>query len=130
MYLLDSNICIYIIKEQPPQVIEKFRQFQPQQIKLSTVSICELAFGVEKSGLIKNKVALEKFVKPFAIEPFDQACIWHYARLRNELQAKGQVIGSLDMLIAAHALALDATLVTNNVKEFDRVPNLRVENWI
>lgn len=130
MYLLDSNICIYIIKEQPPQVIERFRQFQPQQIKLSTISICELAFGAEKSGSIKNKLALEKFFTPFAIEPFDQSCIWHYAKLRHDLQSKGKVIGSLDMLIAAHALALDATLVTNNVKEFERIQHLKVENWI
>lgn len=130
MYLLDSNICIYIIKEQPPQVLNKLRQFSVQEIKLSTISICELAFGAEKSGSIKNKLALEKFITPFNIEPFDQACIWHYAKLRQQLQSSGQVIGSLDMLIAAHAIALNATLVTNNVKEFKRIPNLNIENWI
>lgn len=130
MYLLDSNTCIYIIKKQPPQVIDRFRKFQPQEIKLSVISVCELAFGAEKSGSIKNKLALEKFISPFAIEPFTQDCIWHYANLRHDLQSKGNVIGALDMLIAAHALALDATLVTNNTKEFERVPHLKVENWI
>lgn len=130
MYLLDTNICIYIIKQKPPQVIKKFRQFDVKDLKISTISVCELAFGVEKSGSIKNKLALEKFLSPFEVLPFENECIWHYAKLRYELQSKGKPIGSLDMLIASHALSLDLTLVTNNTDEFERIPNLKLENWV
>lgn len=130
MYLLDTNICSYIIKERPPQVIEKFRTFDIKQLKLSIITASELAYGVEKSGSVKNKLVLEKFLRPFEMLDFNHDCIWHYAQLRHFLQSSGNVIGSLDMLIAAHALANNATLVTNNVKEFERVPKLNLENWV
>lgn len=130
MYLLDTNICSYIIKERPPQVIEKFRTFDIKQLKLSIITASELAYGVEKSGSVKNKLVLEKFLRPFEILDFNHDCIWNYAQLRHFLQSSGKVIGSLDMLIAAHALANNATLVTNNVKEFERVPKLNLENWV
>lgn len=129
MYLLDTNICIYIINQKPSQVIQKFRQFNVKDIKISTLTACELAFGVEKSGSIKNKIALEKFLQPFDILAFDSDCIWHYAKLRHHLQRQGTPIGSIDMLIASHALALDLTLITNNTDEFSRIPNLKLENW-
>ncbi|MBH9970675.1 MULTISPECIES: type II toxin-antitoxin system VapC family toxin [unclassified Commensalibacter] len=130
IYLLDTNICIYIINNKPPHVFEKFKQFQLGQLGISSITASELAFGIEKSGSQRNKQALNKFLAPLEILPYDEQSIWRYAQLRHQLQSTGQPIGSLDMLIAAHALALDVTLVTNNVKEFKRVKGLIVENWV
>jgi len=129
-YLLDTNICIYIINNKPTHVFDKFKEFQLGQLGISSITASELAFGVEKSGSERNKQALNKFLAPLEILPYDEQAIWHYAQLRHQLQSKGKVIGSLDMLIAAHALALKAILVTNNVKEFKRVKGLIVENWV
>ena len=130
IYLLDTNICIYIINNKPPHVFEKFKQYQLGQLSISSISASELAFGVEKSGSLRNKNALDKFLAPLDVLPYDESAIWHYAKLRQSLQSKGQMIGSLDMLIAAHALALDTVLVTNNTKEFERIDGLKLENWV
>jgi tRNA(fMet)-specific endonuclease VapC len=130
IYFLDTNICIYIINRKPPHVFEKFRQYRMGDIAISSITAAELAFGVEKSGSERNRQALEKFFAPLEILPFDEECIWHYATVRNQLQQQVQVIGGLDMMIAAHALARDATLVTNNTREFERVIGLKLENWI
>lgn len=130
MLMLDTNICIYIINHKPPQVIERFKQFSLGEIAISSITASELTFCVEKSGSAKNKLALQKFFAPLDILPFDEDCIWHYATLRHQLQQQGKPIGSLDMLIAAHALSLGATLITNNVAEFERVNGLRIENWV
>ena len=130
MYLLDTNICIYVINHKPQQVFEHFRQYQLGQLAVSSITASELAFGVEKSGSERNKQALKKFLSPLEILPYDEQVIWHYAQLRHDLQSKGQTIGSLDMLIAAHALALDVVLVTNNTKEFERIERLKLESWV
>ena len=130
MYLLDTNICIYVINHKPAQVFERFRQFRLGELAISSITASELAFGVEKSGSMRNKQALNKFLAPLEILPYDEQAIWHYAQLRHQLQSSGQLIGSLDMLIAAHALALDCALVTNNTKEFERIDGLRLENWV
>lgn len=130
MYLLDTNICIYVINHKPQQVFERFRQYQLGELAVSSITASELAFGVEKSGSERNKQALKKFLSPLEILPYDEQAIWHYAQLRHDLQSKGQTIGSLDMLIAAHALALDVVLVTNNTKEFERIERLKLENWV
>ena len=130
MYLLDTNICIYVINHKPQQVFERFRQYQLGQLAVSSITASELAFGVEKSGSERNKQALKKFLSPLEILPYDEQAVWHYAQLRHDLQSKGQTIGSLDMLIAAHALALDVVLVTNNTKEFERIEKLKLENWV
>jgi tRNA(fMet)-specific endonuclease VapC len=130
MYLLDTNICIYVINHKPVQVFEKFRQFKLGDLAISSITASELAFGVEKSGSERNKQALNKFLMPLDVLPYDEDAIWHYARLRQQLQSTGKPIGSLDMLIAAHALALDVTLVTNNTKEFERIEGLKLENWV
>lgn len=128
IYLLDTNICIYIINNKPAQVFEHFRKYQLNQIAISSISAAELAFGVQKSGSWRNRQALEKFLAPLDVVPFSQQSIWHYAQLRQQLQ-QGKPIGSLDMLIAAHALSLDATLVTNNTQEFERIIGLKLESW-
>ena len=130
MYLLDTNICIYLINHKPQQVFERFRQYQLGQLAVSSITASELAFGVEKSGSERNKQALKKFLSPLEILPYDEQAVWHYAQLRHDLQSKGRTIGSLDMLIAALALALDVVLVTNNTKEFERIERLKLENWV
>jgi len=97
---------------------------------VSSITGAELALGVAKSGSPRNQDALEKFLAPLEILPFDSEAMYAYGALRARLQASGQPIGALDTLIAAHALAVGATLVTNNLAEFDRVPRLACENWV
>lgn len=128
-WLLDTNICIYIIKTHPAHVLDRFRQHDPRDIGISSLTAAELAFGVAKSGSARNQAALEKFLVPLTVFPFDGACAGVYGRVRADLARRGTPIGSIDQLIAAHALALDATLVTNNTREFERVDGLRIENW-
>ena len=129
MHLLDTNICIYIINVRPPQVLAKFREQPPGTVSISTITACELAFGVAKSQSERNHRALQMFMAPLEVLPFDESVVWEYAKIRSDLERQGQPIGSLDMMIAAHALALGAILVTNNIKEFSRVANLKIENW-
>ena len=130
-YLLDTNICIYIIKKKPIEVFEKFKELSPGDIGISSITLAELQYGVAKSSSVqKNQNALNKFIVPLRIFSFDHNATLHYGVLRANLEKAGNVIGSLDMLIAAHALSLSSVLVTNNVKEFDRVQNLEIENWI
>jgi tRNA(fMet)-specific endonuclease VapC len=130
LILLDTNICIYIINQRPPTVLERFKKFSAGEIGVSSIVAAELAFGVEKTNSIKNKQALNLFLAPMTIIPFNESCIWPYATLRAHLEKQGLPIGSLDTMIAAQALALDLPLVTNNLKEFSRVPNLKLENWL
>jgi tRNA(fMet)-specific endonuclease VapC len=130
LILLDTNICIFIINQKPLGVLERFKNFNAGEVGVSSVVAAELAFGVQKTGSRRNRQALELFLAPLTIAPFDTDCIWAYAKLRAQLEKLGQPIGSLDTMIAAQALALDLTLVTNNQKEFSRVPGLRLENWV
>lgn len=129
MILLDTNICVHVINKRPANVLKHLKQFEAGQLGMSTIVASELAFGVQKTKSAKNIAALELFLAPFEIYPFDEQCIWHYGKLRATLEEAGKPIGPMDILIAAHALALDAPLVTNNVKEFSRVPGLRLLNW-
>ncbi|MBA5867852.1 MAG: PIN domain-containing protein [Nitrospira sp. CR1.3] len=129
--MLDTNICIYLIKQQPPAVIERFLAHPVGDIGISSITVAELAFGVSKSRhATKNRLALEQFLAPLVVTPFGQEAAFSYGRLRSQLELKGTPIGSMDMLIAAHALSLGVRLVTNNLNEFRRVPGLRVENWV
>ena len=130
MILLDTNICIHVINAKPPAVLDRFRQYRMGEIGICSVVAAELAYGVAKSGSSRNRTALEMFLAPLAILPFDEAAIWHYGDLRADLERKGTPIGSLHTMIAAHALSQRATLVTNNTREFERVPGLQVENWV
>lgn len=130
IYLLDTNICIYIINSKPSRVLEKFRQQEPGTIALSTVSAAELAYGVIKSGSERNQRALQMFFAPLEILSFDERAVWQYGVVRASLEQSGQPIGALDTMIAAHALSIDATLVTNNEREFRRVRGLKIENWV
>ena len=130
MILLDTNICIYIINTKPPQVLAHFHRFRLGEVGISSVVAAELAYGVAKSASARNRSALEMFLAPLEIMPFDEHAVWTYGTLRADLERLGQTIGALDTMIAAHALSLDATLVTNNQREFSRVTGLRLENWV
>ena len=129
MILLDTNTCIYIINNRPPNVLEKFRKYKAGEVGISSIAASELAYGVAKSGSIKNRKALDMFLAPMQILPFDSQCLWFYAEIRASLEKNGLSIGPMDTLIAAQALSIDGTLVTNNLKEFSRVPKLKLENW-
>lgn len=130
MILLDTNICIYIINAKPPGVLERFEQYRLGDIGVCSVVAAELAYGVAQSGSARNRQALEMFLAPFTILPFDEAAVWVYGELRAELERRGTPIGSLDTMIAAHALSQQALLVTNNTREFAKVPRLQLDNWI
>lgn len=130
-YLLDTNICIYIIKKQPENVLKKFKLFYPGDICISSVTFSELMYGVEKSQHYqKNKMALEEFTLPLDILPYEDDAACHYGNISAYLEKKGTPIGPLDLMIAAHARATNLTLVTNNIKEFSRVPKLKIEDWV
>ncbi len=129
MILLDTNICICLINTRPPEVLARFHQYRLGDIGLSSVVAAELAFGVAKSASVRNRQALEMFLAPLQVLPFDAAAMWAYGDLRADLERRGEAIGSLDTLIAAHALSVHAVLVTNNTREFAKVRGLQLENW-
>lgn len=130
-YLLDTNICIYIIKKRPVQVLRKFTGFAVGDIAISSITLAELQFGVVKSSNPeKNQEALDKFLTPIEILDFGYYASIEYGKIRAALERKGTPIGPLDMLIASHAKSMGLTLVTNNVKEFERIPGLKIENWV
>lgn len=129
-FLLDTNICIYIINKKPPEIFERFSRHAIGSIAISSITGAELHYGVSKSGSAKNQQALAKFLAPLEVLPFDDTAMQHYGRLRAQLERKGTPIGPMDLLIAAHALSLGLTLVSNNTREFERVPDLRLENWV
>ncbi len=130
-YMLDTNICIYIIKQKPENVINRFRQFPISIVAISSITLSELEYGVMKSSKKdQNQFALSQFVAPLEILPYGDDAAPYYGNLRAFLEKQGTPIGSLDMLIAAHALSVNCALVTNNEKEFSRIPDLRIENWI
>ena len=129
-YMLDTNICIYIIKQRSQQIIDRLRDCEVGDVGLSTIVLSELIFGVEKSDQRqRNRTALTQFVAPLEIAPYDGSAAQAYGRIRALLEKGGTPIGPLDTLIAAHALSLNCTLVTNNERELTRVPGLQVENW-
>ena len=128
--MLDTNICINAIKQRPPEVLAALRAQEVAGLGLSSVTVAELAFGVAKSGSARNQRALEQFLEPLEIADFDRSAALVYGRLRAALEAAGTPIGPLDTQIAAHALALGVILVSNNQREFARVPGLRLEDWV
>ena len=129
-YMLDTNICIYIIREKPVKVIKKLCTFELTDIVISAITHSELEFGVSKSSRREeNREALNNFLSPLEIVPYDDKAAVVYGQIRTHLEKKGTVVGAMDMLIGAHAKSIPVTLVTNNLKEFKRIPGLRVENW-
>ncbi len=130
-YLLDTNICIYLIKGKPQAVIDKLISLGSVQIFISAITLAELKYGVKKSSQPeKNQEALKNFLTPFTVVAFDEPASVEYGIVRGNLESKGTPIGPLDSLIAAHAKSLNITLVTNNSREFGRVEGLSIENWV
>ena len=130
-YLLDTNICIYLIKKRPPEVLERFRQHSPQDVAISIITLFELEYGVEKSQYPqRSKDALAKFLLTLNLINLDRSSAIEAAIIRAQLEKKGRAIGPYDLLIAGLARSRDMTLVTNNIKEFERVVNLHLENWV
>ncbi len=130
-YMLDTNICIYLIKHKPPQVFEKLQEHNPDEICISAVTYAELVHGVEKSKAVeRNRLALTILLANIEILDFDMKAAEEYGRIRADLEKKGTPIGPLDMMIAGHAKSLGYTVVTNNVGEFKRVEGLQYENWV
>ena len=129
--MLDTNTCIAIIKRKPPQVLTRFNAYKVGEIGISWVTLAELEFGVAKSQhLEKNQAALDEFVLPLEIANFDRETARVYGRVRATLEEKGAPIGSLDMMISAHALRLGVTLATNNTREFSRIKGLTIVDWL
>jgi len=130
-YLLDTNICIYLIKKRPPEVLERFRQHSPKDVAISIITLFELQYGVEKSQYPKrSKDALAKFLLPLNLINLDPSSAIEAAIIRVQLEKKGMAIGPYDLLIAGLARSRNMTLVTNNIKEFERVVSLPLENWV
>ncbi len=130
-YLFDTDICIHIIRKKPANVLHKLKQFALGEIGISSITVAELQFGVQKSQQpAQNQEALDQFLLPLAIVAFDYDAAVTYGRIRTQLERAGTPIGALDTLIAAQALCSDSILVTSNLKEFSRVPQLKVEDWI
>ena len=130
-YMLDTNICIYVIKHKPETVFQKLQNINPEDVCISSVTYAELVHGVEKSAAVeKNRLALSMLLANMEILDFDVDAADCYGKIRAALEKKGTPIGPLDMMIAAHAQSLSYTVVTNNVKEFSRVSALKIENWV
>ena len=123
-YMLDTNICIYLIKKHPVHVLNTIKKQNISDICLSSVTLAELEYGVQKSERkIQNSLALAEFLSPVEIMPFDEKAAIEFGKIRAALEIKGNLIGEYDLMIAAHALSLDLILVTNNTREFRRVPS-------
>ena len=131
MWMLDTNVCIALIKRQPPGLIQHIRRRKVGEIVLSSITLAELRYGASKSRQVEqNQSALDQFLLPFQLMSFDDAAAECYGRVRAALEQGGTPIGPLDALIASHALSVHATIVTNNTREFQRVAGLKVEDWL
>jgi tRNA(fMet)-specific endonuclease VapC len=129
--LLDTDTIIYILKRRPPDVAARFEKLSPEDVAISAVSVAELMFGAEKSQQPgRARRAVERIAEVLRVVPFDEGAARTYGKVRAHLERGGTPIGALDTLIAAHALSVRATLVTNNTREFARVPGLKLENWV
>ncbi len=130
MYMLDTNICIYAIKKRPAEVLDRLKKNLEKGLCISAITLAELEHGVKKSANPeKNELALMQFLSVLTVLPFDDMASVEYGKICAHFQKQGTPIGVMDMLIAAHAKAEGMVLVTNNVREFERVPELTVENW-
>ncbi len=128
--LLDTDICIYAINQKRPGILRQIRNYRIGEVGISSITYAELRFGVENSSRVdENLDRLERFLLPLEIVAFDAEAGRRYGQIRVALKRAGCLIGPNDLLIAAHALSLDATLVTNNINEFERVEGLRVKQW-
>jgi tRNA(fMet)-specific endonuclease VapC len=131
VYLLDTNICIYIVNKHPTEIVNRLEKYQPSEIKISSITVAEMEYGASKSKYReKNREALKKFLSPFEIINFDSMDAEIYGIIRAELEQDGNIIGPYDMQLAAQALRADYVFVTNNIREFKKVKRLKLENLI
>jgi len=131
LYMLDTNICSYIIRNRPLQIKEKLQEIeQHHTVALSSIVVAELLYGAQKKQSPKLHKIVSAFIDNFILYDYSKISASSYATVRTDLESKGQIIGANDLLIASHALDLGATLVTNNTKEFERVEGLILENWL
>ena len=129
-YLLDTNIVIYVLKRRPKEVLEIFNR-NASRMAISSITLSELIYGAEKSpNMDKNLEAIEEFVSHLDVLPYDAKASQHYGQIKAALEKRGEIIGENDIHIAAHAISQGLILVTNNLQEFKRVPNLARENWV
>jgi tRNA(fMet)-specific endonuclease VapC len=129
-YLIDTNICIYLIKKKSPQLLNRLIETPVQDVAVSVITVAELEFGAQKSLYIeKNLTALQQFLSPFQILPFTEQDCKVYGRIRANLETSGLPIGAMDLMIAAQAQSHDLILVTNDTREFSRIRNLKCEDW-
>ncbi|MBN2435874.1 MAG: type II toxin-antitoxin system VapC family toxin [Spirochaetes bacterium] len=130
-YLLDTNICIYIINKRPLSVLNRLSKYDIDDIAISSITVSELEYGINKSINPDNsRIALIEFLLPFNLIDYDSKAAKQYGMIRSDLEKTGQPIGAMDYLLAAHAISLDLILISNNLKEFSRVKKLRFENWV
>ena len=129
-YLLDTNICIYAINQRSDTVVERLQREGRSNLTTSALVAAELAFGAEKSNRSDTRQQLLLFLSGLQILSWSESAVWHYARQRKLLKDAGTPIGEMDLLIAAHALGDNLTLVTNNMREFERIEGLKLENWV
>jgi len=130
MYLLDTNICIYAIKQKHEKLLDLLREKSGEGLFISSLTVAELEFGVQNSRQVdRNRIALIKFLSYFNILNFDGSDAIEYGKIKTELRKKGQIIGQIDLLLAAQTVNREMTLITNNLKEFLRVDALKVEDW-
>jgi len=131
LYMLDTDTCSYIIRERPIGVLQRFRKLTTEQVCISVVSYAELLYGVKRSSSKRvNRPIVDDFVRHLDIIKWDNEAAECYGEIRTSLEAGGTPIGAMDMMIAAHAKSMKATLVTNNQKHFAQVKGLKVENWV
>ena len=130
MYLLDTNICIFLKNKKSPNVLQKIKENKHLGIYISSITVAELQFGVYNSKYIeRNRISLIKFLTPFSVLNFDDRDAEEFGKIRTSLKNEGKIIGAYDMLIAAQALAKNLILVTDNTKEFCRIKTLTIEDW-
>lgn len=127
--MLDTNICSYILRRHPPEMVDRFGALTPGQVWLSAIVAAELRYGATKLASPRFSAAVEAWLAGFDVRPWPVDATHHYAQIRAALQRAGKLIGGMDLLIAAHALAEDSVVITNNAREFHRVPGLAVEEW-
>jgi tRNA(fMet)-specific endonuclease VapC len=131
LYLLDTDTCAFILRRSSPALLERIQAVPLRQQAISTITVAELLYGVQVSSRKRaNQIAVDALIRHLAVLDWPRGATEHYAEIRADLKKRGQLIGANDLLIAAHARCIDATVVTNNVKDFGRVKGLRIENWM
>jgi tRNA(fMet)-specific endonuclease VapC len=126
---LDTNICSYVLRHRPAAMVERFAELDRKQLWLSAIVAAELRFGAAKLASPRLSAVVESWLAGFEVRPWPLEATWHYAAIRTALEHSGRPIGNMDLMIAAHAIAEDSALITNNAREFLRVPGLAVQEW-